>query len=63
MTTNVVMDGAGHTCMPRAVGLYDPSCETESCGVGAIANLDATPSRRYVIPHILSRTDLKSFAG
>ena len=26
-------------CLPRAVGLYDPASEHDSCGVGFVADL------------------------
>ena len=34
---------------PKAQGLYDPQLEKDSCGVGMIASLKRTPSRRVVL--------------
>src|ERR1700682_879195 len=37
-----------HTCRPPAEGLYDPSLEKDSCGVGFIANIKGKKSRQIV---------------
>jgi glutamate synthase (NADPH/NADH) len=44
----VQWEGSSHTRFPKAHGLYDPQFEKESCGVGAIANLDGIPTRRVI---------------
>src|SRR4030088_3765655 len=37
-----------HSWRPRAEGLYDPSLEKDSCGVGFIANIKGTKSHQIV---------------
>src|SRR6202161_1157101 len=37
-----------HTFRPPAVGLYDPSLEKDSCGVGFIANIKGKKSHQIV---------------
>lgn len=48
----VVASAAGVRSMSKipesSIGLYDPSFERDSCGVGFIAELSAVPSRKTV---------------
>src|SRR6185312_11619851 len=37
-----------HTFRPEAVGLYDPSLEKDSCGVGFIANIKGKKSHQII---------------
>ena len=37
-----------HNVRPEAAGLYDPSLEKDSCGVGFIANIKGKPSHQIV---------------
>lgn len=39
---------ASHTKFPKAVGLYDPLNEKDSCGVGFVANLTNVPDKSVV---------------
>jgi glutamate synthase (NADPH) large chain len=37
-----------HTWRPEAAGLYDPSLEKDSCGVGFIANIKGRKSHQII---------------
>jgi len=39
---------AGHSAVPPAAGLFDPSMDRDSCGVGFVAELSRQPARSVV---------------
>ncbi|SVC08339.1 uncharacterized protein METZ01_LOCUS261193, partial [marine metagenome] len=50
---------------PKKTGLYDPSYEKDSCGVGMVANIKGTPSRQIMEDAYLinSRMDHRGGCG
>ncbi|MFY7968800.1 MAG: hypothetical protein ACOVNV_06910, partial [Pirellulaceae bacterium] len=50
---------------PEAQGLYDPSLEKDSCGVGFVANVKGIPSHQIVLDadHILRSMNHRGACG
>ena len=50
---------------PKKIGLYDPSSEKDSCGVGLVANIKGIPSREIMDDAYLinSRMDHRGGCG
>lgn len=61
MKDNVIKKGG----LPAATGLYDPSNEHDSCGVGFVANIKGVPSHQIMQDayHINSRMDHRGGCG
>jgi glutamate synthase (NADPH/NADH) large chain len=50
---------------PEKTGLYDPSMEKDSCGVGFVANIKGQPSHQIMLDayHLNSRMDHRGGCG
>ena len=50
---------------PEKIGLYDPSQEKDSCGVGFVANIKGQPSHQIMLDayHLNSRMDHRGGCG
>jgi len=50
---------------PEKTGLYDPSQEKDSCGVGFVANIKGQPSHQIMLDayHLNSRMDHRGGCG
>ena len=59
------MRSSKHNKLPERLGLYDPSNERDSCGVGFIANIKGIASHEIIqdANHLLCKMDHRGAAG